>query len=271
MPLTGTTDTGRKGRIAVTPRSLSGGGHPALRLLEDAGYDLVFPAPGDVPTEDQIRSSLIGCVGYLAGTEPLSGALLEELPQLRAISRNGVGVDSIDQEAAARLGISVLTAPGANSQGVAELTIALMLAGCRSIPWHDAQLKSGNWKRRPGPRNRPVRSWASSGAARLAAASHRWRLALGMKVLAFDEYPLASFASVSRFFLGAIGDCPVIKPDRIASYAAGRPPRPWRRGDRTAPGWRHRYQYCPGVAHRRHRNAASPGLRTGGHPRHRRI
>ncbi len=270
MPLNGTTDTGRKGRIAVTPRSLSGGGHPALRLLEDAGYDLVFPAPGDVPTEDQIRSSLIGCVGYLAGTEPLSGALLEELPQLRAISRNGVGVDSIDQEAAARLGISVLTAPGANSQGVAELTIALILAGCRNIPWHDAQLKSGNWERRPGReisgqvagchRLRP--DWSPGGLPGFGT---------GDESAGVRRIPPGLLRSVSRFFLGAIGDCPVIKPDRIASYAAGRPPRPRRRGDRTAPGWRHRYQYCPGVAHRRHSNAASPGLRTGRHPRHRRI
>lgn len=192
MPPVGTTDTGRKGRIAVTPRSLSDGGHPALRLLEDAGYDLVFPAPGNVPTEDQIRDSLIGCVGYLAGTEPLSGALLAELPQLRAISRNGVGVDSIDQEAAARLGISVLTAPGANSQGVAELTIALMLAGCRSIPWHDEQLKSGNWKRRQG-REISGQVLGVIGCGQIGRRVASLALGLGMKVLAFDEYPLASF------------------------------------------------------------------------------
>jgi D-3-phosphoglycerate dehydrogenase len=198
MPLTGTTDTGRKGRIAVTPRSLSGGGHPALRLLEDAGYDLVFPAPGEVPTEDQIRSSLSGCVGYLAGTEPLSGALLEELPNLRAISRNGVGVDSIDQKAAARLGISVVTAPGANSQGVAELTIALILASCRSIPWHDAQLKSGNWKRRPG-REIAGQILGVIGCGQIGRRVASMALALGMKVLAFDEYPLASFTPSPDF------------------------------------------------------------------------
>jgi D-3-phosphoglycerate dehydrogenase len=192
MPPTGTTATGRKGRIAVTPRSLSGGGHPALRLLEDAGYDLVFPAPGTVPSEEQIRSSLSDCVGYLAGTEVLSGALLEELPNLRAISRNGVGVDSIDQEAAARLGISVVTAPGTNSQGVAELTIALMLASCRSIPWHDTQLKSGDWKRRQG-REISGQVLGVIGCGQIGRRVASLALGLGMKVLAFDEYPLASF------------------------------------------------------------------------------
>ncbi|GAP53797.1 D-3-phosphoglycerate dehydrogenase [Arthrobacter sp. Hiyo6] len=189
MPPTRATDTGCKGRIAVTPRSLSDGGHPALRWLEDAGYDLVFPAPGEVPTEDQIRASLSDCVGYLAGTEPLPGALLEQLPRLRAISRNGVGVDSIDQEAAARLGISVLTAPGTNSQGVAELAIALMLASCRSIPWHDTQLKSGNWKRRQG-REISGQVLGVIGCGQIGRRVASLALGLGMKVLAFDEYPL---------------------------------------------------------------------------------
>jgi D-3-phosphoglycerate dehydrogenase len=198
MPLTGTAVAGRKGRIAVTPRSLSDGGHPALRLLEDAGYELIYPAPGAVPSEEQIRSSLSDCVGYLAGTEALSGALLEELPNLRAISRNGVGVDSIDQEAAARLGISVVTAPGANSQGVAELTIALMLASCRSIPWHDAQLKSGDWKRRPG-REIAGQVLGVIGCGQIGRRVASMALALGMKVLAFDEYPLASFAPSPDF------------------------------------------------------------------------
>jgi hypothetical protein len=47
-------------------------------------------------------------------------------------------------------GVEVTTAPGANAQGVAELTIALMLAGLRHIPWSDAQLKVGAWQRREG-------------------------------------------------------------------------------------------------------------------------
>ena len=38
-------------RILITPRSLSSGGHPALAALEEAGFELVMPAPGETPSE----------------------------------------------------------------------------------------------------------------------------------------------------------------------------------------------------------------------------
>ena len=196
---------GRTGRIAVTPRSLSDGGHPALHQLELAGYELVFPSPGAVPTGDQIRAAVSGCVGYLAGTERLSADVLEDLTQLKAISRNGIGVDSIDLKAAERLGINVLTAPGANSQGVAELTIALLLAGNRSIPWHDAQLKSGQWSRRPGT-EASGKTLGLIGCGQIGRRVAVMALGLGMKVIAFDEYPLASFAPSADFSWAPLSD-----------------------------------------------------------------
>lgn len=197
--------TGRNGRIAVTPRSLSDGGHPALRELERAGYDLVYPSPGTVPSEEQIRAAVSDCVGYLAGTECLSGPLLEDLQRLKAISRNGVGVDSIDVAAAERLGINVVTAPGANSQGVAELTIALILAGNRSIPWHDARLKSGQWDRRVGIEV-AGKVLGLIGCGQIGRRVATMALGLGMKVIAFDEYPLESFAPSPDFSWAPLND-----------------------------------------------------------------
>lgn len=197
-----TTHDGGTRRIAVTPRSISDGGHPALRKLETAGYDVVYPAPGAVPTEQQLRSALRGCVGYIAGTERLSGQFLAEFPELKAISRNGVGIDSIDVEAATRQGISVLTAPGANSQGVAELTIALMLSAMRGIPWHDEQLKTGQWARRAG-REISGQTLGLLGCGQIGRRVATMALGLGMRVRAFDAYPLESFAPSGHFSWGS--------------------------------------------------------------------
>ena len=61
-----------KGRIAVTPRSMSEGGHPSLAALTARGYEVVFPAPGRLPSEDELIACLPRCVGYLAGVEPVS-------------------------------------------------------------------------------------------------------------------------------------------------------------------------------------------------------
>jgi D-3-phosphoglycerate dehydrogenase len=205
MALSEGAHTGRNGRIAVTPRSLSDGGHPALRELERAGYDLVYPSPGTVPSEEQIRAAVSDCVGYLAGTERLNGPLLEDLQRLKAISRNGVGVDSIDVAAAERLGINVVTAPGANSQGVAELTIALILAGSRSIPWHDARLKSGQWDRRAGSEV-SGKILGLIGCGQIGRRVATMALGLGMKVIAFDEYPLQTFAPSPDFSWAPLDD-----------------------------------------------------------------
>ncbi|RBP18120.1 D-3-phosphoglycerate dehydrogenase [Roseiarcus fermentans] len=138
------------GRIAITPRSISEGGHPALTVLSQRGYDLVFPAPGRQPTEDDLLRTIPACVGYLAGVEPISRAVISASPMLRVISRNGTGTDSIDVVAARERGVAIERATGANARGVAELALALMLDGLRQVTWSSETLKSGRWSRRKG-------------------------------------------------------------------------------------------------------------------------
>ena len=94
-------------KILVTPRSLSGKGHPALEGLRKAGYEVVFAVPGKQPTEDELLAILPECVGYLAGVEPVSGKVLRECSKLKVISRNGIGIDNVDLPVAEELGIKV--------------------------------------------------------------------------------------------------------------------------------------------------------------------
>ena len=92
-------------KILVTPRSLTRAGHPALDLLREAGYEVIFSTPGKQPDEDELLSLLPGCVGMLAGVEKISAKVLEAAKELKVISRNGVGIDSIDVGAAEGLNI----------------------------------------------------------------------------------------------------------------------------------------------------------------------
>ena len=70
-------------------------------------------------------------------------ALLEHAPRLRLIGRAGVGVDNIDTAAATKRGIVVMNTPGANAVAVAELTLGLMIAMCRSIPRANSGMHEG--------------------------------------------------------------------------------------------------------------------------------
>lgn len=187
-----------KGKIAVTPRSLSRGGHPALALLEQAGYELVFPAPGQQPSLEQLNQVLPDCVGYLAGVEPIPAQVLKRCPHLKVISRNGVGVDNIDLAAAQALGIAVEKAVGANARGVAELAIGLMLAGLRSIPWSDQQLKAGRWSRRQGIEIHG-RTLGVIGCGQIGKYVVEMALGLGMRARACDPYPDLAFSPAGDF------------------------------------------------------------------------
>jgi len=185
-------------RILVTPRSLTKGGHPALGRLKEAGYEVVFCTPGIQPDEAELLRVLPGCVGYLAGVEKISARVIDAAADLRVIARNGVGVDNIDLEAAKRAGVAIVRAEGANTRGVAELAIALMLALTRAVPFSDAHLKRADWQRRCGI-ELDGRTLGIVGCGNIGRQVALLALGLGMDVLAFDPYSDASFCPSGRF------------------------------------------------------------------------
>src|SRR5208283_427243 len=77
--------------------------------------------------------------------KPCTAATIAAAPKLKLIQKIGVGVNTIDLEAAKARGIPVCNLPGTNSRAVAELTLALMLATLRRLPRFDASLRRGTW------------------------------------------------------------------------------------------------------------------------------
>ena len=71
--------------------------------------------------------------------------MIAAAPMLRLIQKIGVGVNTIDLDAAKARGIAVCNLPGTNARAVAELTLALMLAVLRRVPRFDAAMRRGEW------------------------------------------------------------------------------------------------------------------------------
>src|SRR4051812_29310011 len=90
---------------------------------------------------DEMRRLAGGAVGAIVSTDPFDEATLDACPSLRVIARVGIGVDSIDLDAATRRGIAVTVTPGANEDTVADHTMALMLAAVRRICEHDRSIR----------------------------------------------------------------------------------------------------------------------------------
>jgi phosphoglycerate dehydrogenase-like enzyme len=74
---------------------------------------------------------------------PASAALIAGAPRLRLIQKIGVGVNTIDLDAARARGIPVCNLPGTNARAVAEHTLALMLTALRRVPLFDAAMREG--------------------------------------------------------------------------------------------------------------------------------
>lgn len=77
--------------------------------------------------------------------KPCTAAMIQAAPRLRLIQKIGVGVNTIDLDAARARGIPVCNLPGTNSRAVAELTLGLMLAAVRRVIRFDAGLRAGVW------------------------------------------------------------------------------------------------------------------------------
>jgi phosphoglycerate dehydrogenase-like enzyme len=77
--------------------------------------------------------------------KPCTAAMIAVAPRLRLIQKIGVGVNTIDLEAAKVRGIPVCNLPGTNARAVAELTLGLMLATLRRLPRFDAAMRAGVW------------------------------------------------------------------------------------------------------------------------------
>ena len=81
---------------------------------------------------------------------PITAADIAAAPKLRLIQKIGVGVNTIDLEAARARGIAVCNLPGTNSRAVAEMALLLMLGALRRIAHFDAETRAGRgWSQPP--------------------------------------------------------------------------------------------------------------------------
>jgi phosphoglycerate dehydrogenase-like enzyme len=82
--------------------------------------------------------------------EPVTAAVIDAAPRLRLIQKIGIGVNTIDLDAARRRDIAVCNMPGTNTQAVAELTLLLMLATLRRLAELDRLTRAGRgWTLEP--------------------------------------------------------------------------------------------------------------------------
>jgi D-3-phosphoglycerate dehydrogenase len=121
---------------------------------------------------------------------PITAEVMAEMPRCRIIARYGIGVDTIDLDAATRTGIIVTNNPAYCIEEVAEHTMALLLACARKTAFYDRLVRAGRWEVPPGkPMNRLAGSTlALVGFGNIARQVALRAAAFGMRVLYSDPF-----------------------------------------------------------------------------------
>jgi D-3-phosphoglycerate dehydrogenase / 2-oxoglutarate reductase len=119
----------------------------------------------------------------------VTGEMLAQAPQLKAVGRAGVGVDNVDIAAATERGVAVFNAPGGNTVAAAELTIGLLISVARNIPAAEASVRSGRWSR-AGFKGVELRGKTLGliGAGRIGSEVAVRCKVFDMAVIAYDPY-----------------------------------------------------------------------------------
>ncbi len=155
------------------------------RRLREAGFEPVHKPWIGKRTEEEMIELLRGITGAIVSTDPFTARVLDAAPQLRVISRTGVGYDAIDVPAATARGVVVTTTPGVNRHAVADLTLALILCCARKLPENLAGVRRGEWVRLEGV-DLDGKTLGIVGLGTIGKAVARRAAAFGMRILAQD-------------------------------------------------------------------------------------
>jgi D-3-phosphoglycerate dehydrogenase len=129
--------------------------------------------------------------GLMVRVKPISAEDIARAKKLRAISKQGVGLDNIDLEAAKARGIAVCRTPGVNREAVAEMALTLALSVVRRVTEFDRRIRAGG--KVPRADFLGHESWQKTvgivGMGNIGTlVARKWRGAFDAKIIGYDPY-----------------------------------------------------------------------------------
>jgi D-3-phosphoglycerate dehydrogenase / 2-oxoglutarate reductase len=157
--------------------------------LEAAGLELVLANVCERLSEEELLPLVPTIHGAICGDDQFTERVLEAAPQLRVISKWGTGIDSIDTDAASRLGIKVCNTANAFTDCVADSTLGYILNFARRLDQMDQDIRRGNWIKPDAVTLREC-TLGIVGVGNIGKAVIRRAIAFGMTVVSYDPVPV---------------------------------------------------------------------------------
>jgi len=170
---------------ALIPEDVAESGKTYLR---ERGYTIKM---GSGTTIDILKREVANCGAVFIRIARLPAEVWCGGKKLEVIARHGVGVDNIDLEVAAKLGIVVTNAPESNSESVAEHTLGLILALSKNLVAKDREFRAGNFEIRNNLLGIDLKNKVLGviGLGKIGTkVARKARLGLEMHVIGFDPY-----------------------------------------------------------------------------------
>lgn len=120
--------------------------------LERLGYEVIAPDLGDRQqfTAAELLNYSPRLVGIIAGDDELNREFFAGSPQLKTVVRWGIGMDSVDRDAAGEFGVNVRNTPGVFANEVADAAFGYILNLARGFIGVDAAVRRGEWPKYEG-------------------------------------------------------------------------------------------------------------------------
>ena len=158
------------------------------RIFAEHGLEVSFLSSTD---EDEIAEAARGCEAILFTATRFTESLFSKLPDLKIISRSGIGIDTVDIPAATAHGVIVCNSASYGTYDVAEHTAALLLSLVHSIPRFDSAIKRDHdWSGRGVPMAHRLseKTIGIVGFGRISRHLCRMMAGFSMRILVSDPY-----------------------------------------------------------------------------------
>lgn len=180
-------------RVAIT-RTLPELGERLLNEAEARGEIRTERWTNENPPFPKELSKLIsGADGLITLlTEPITGDLLDQEPNIRVVSNFAVGFDNIDVPAATARKVAVCNTPGVLTDATADMAFSLLMTAARRIPEAVNYVRDGKWTTW-GPNLLLGQEITGAtlgviGFGRIGKEMARRGTGFGMRLLAYDEF-----------------------------------------------------------------------------------
>jgi len=160
-----------------------------IHHFEERGVEVALPDVVQTLSVSELKEMVPLYDGWIIGDDPANREVLEcgVRGRLRSAIKWGAGVDNVDFQAAADLGLPVRNTPGMFGNEVADVALAYVIGLARELYWIDREVRSGRWSK-PAGVSLAGKKAALVGLGHVGRQVARRLLVCGMEVVAYDPF-----------------------------------------------------------------------------------